>query len=610
MSGDLLPYYNRELSYLRKLGKEFALAYPDVAPLLRIDAEAGQDPYVERLIEAVAYLNARTRKKLDDDFPELSEALLGVLYPHYLAPIPPMAIAQFELDKAQGGMVIGHAIPRGAQLETEEVAGESCAFRTAADLRLFPLRVADVSLTPLSRTPSSPRLREAVEVLRIKLASFGEAPLSAMKFDTLRFYLAGETLHANGLYELIFNDAVGVAVATSSDDPEPILLPKGCLQPVGFARDEALLPTSPRSFEGYRLLTEYFALPERYRFFALQGLLKAAGANAGMSLEVQIYVRTKREDLHTNLSADSVRLGCVPIVNLFEQRADPFRLTQARSAYHVVPDVRRPEALEIYSVDEVVATDRDGQTIPIQPFYSVSHSLEREPRRAFWYAARRPGGLRRGRDDSGTEIDLSLVDLQFSPSAPADWTITVQTTCLNRDLPAQLPVGGGRPRMKLLAGGPLAPIRLVTPPTPTRRRPQRHGVLWRLISHLSLNQISLVQGPEGAATLREILSLYEHVGSAEHAARISGLQQVRARRKTARIISGNASGFCRGVEVEVDFDEQRFADGGLYLFASVLERFLGLYASINSFSQLTVRSSQREGIFCQWPPRAAELQLL
>ena len=611
MSDELLPYYNRELAFIRQMGAEFAAAHPKIAGRLRMVAETTTDPHVARMIEAFAYISARIRHKLDDDFPEVSEALLGVLYPHYLAPIPSMAIVQFVLDRQQGELVGGYPIARGAAVETEPINGQPCRFRTCYPTTLWPVEVAaaEVRGQPFAAPPV--RLAaEAQAVVRLRLQTFSEnVPFAQLEFDSLRFFLKGQSQYVHDLYELMLNDTIGVAVAASPSDPEPVVLGRDCVRPVGFERDEGMLEYPARSFWGYRLLSEYFAFPEKFLFVDL-AIPRAVRSKLGTALEVFLFAERHSPDLEKMIDRDTFQLGCCPMVNLFKQRAEPITLDHARTEYRIVPDARRPLAHEVYSVDRVVATSPDNQEREFLPFYSIQHGRRGDAPRRFWYASRRPAGYAGGQVDEGTEVFLSFVDLDFRPSAPADWTIDVETTCLNRDLPRRLPFGGGQPRLQLATAAPVSKILCVTAPTPTRRPALRHGTVWRLISHLSLNHLSLVECEDGADALREILKLYDYVDSAESQAAIDGLVGVASRRVTGRVGGPVSAGFCRGVEVTLTFDEDRFTGGGLFLFASVLERFLGLYTSINSFTKTIATTNKREGPLRRWPPRAGERVLL
>ena len=613
MSETLLPYYNRELAYLRRLGAEFAEAHPKIAGRLRIGADVTEDPHVARLVEAVAYLNARTRFKLEDDFPEITEAMLGVLYPHYLNPIPAMAILQFALDPEQTELTTGYFVPAGTQVETEPIHGEPCRFRTCYPVTVWPIDLESATLArPPFTAPPTPRSGQAAALLHLSLRTrAASVPFSAMPLTALRFYLNGLPQHVYALYELLFNHALEVAVSGGVETGPPTVLPAHALRPVGFALDEGMLSYPARSFPGYRLLTEYFAFPNKFLFVDLTGLDEELMSRMGNRLDVYIYLRRVSADLEQNLSADTFRLGCTPMVNLFRQRAEPIALTHAEPEYRVVADARRPQAMEVYSIDRVTATSPEGATVEYLPFYSTRHSEVNADRPAFWHMTRRAVGYKGGQVDLGTEVYLSLVDLGFQPSAPAGWTLDVETTCLNRDMPHRLPFGGGQPRLQRSeGGGPLAPLLCLTPPTRTLRPALRHGTGWRLISHLVLNHLSL-EGDEAAGALREILKLYDFTDSADTRARIDGLVGVSSRRVVGRVSDlRQGEVFTKGVEVTIQFDEDRFSGSGLFLFASVLEHFLALYCSVNSFSKMIATTLQREGELNRWPARAGTKTLL
>ncbi|HXM77164.1 MAG TPA: type VI secretion system baseplate subunit TssF, partial [Thermoanaerobaculia bacterium] len=309
--------------------------------------------------------------------------------------------------------------------------------------------------------------------------------------------------------------------------------------------------------------------------------------------------------LERGVNAQTFRLNCAPVANLFEQIAEPVRLSHLQSEYRVIPDVGRQAAMEVYSVDEVSSARPDQERPTVyQPFYSIRHSREGEAGQAFWHAGRRPS---QRKEDEGTEVYLTFVDLSFRPLVPEAETLTVRTTCSNRDLPGRLPFGNPEGDFHLEGAGVFSAIRCLRKPTPSLRIPLRRGAHWRLISHLSLNYLSLVER-EGAASpeaLQEILKLYDFSDSSATRQQIAGIARVAARR-VLRPIGTSHAGFVRGVEVTVEFDEQQFIGSGVFLFASVLERFFGLYASVNSFAQTIATSRQREGVLKRWPARAGE----
>ena len=614
MTDELLPYYNRELAFIRDLGEEFAKSNPKIAGRLRWSGDHSEDPHVSRMIEAFAFLNARIRHKLDDDFPEITAALMGVLYPHYLAPLPSAAIVQCQLDPGQAELTAGYPVPRGSTLETEPIHGMNmpCRFRTCYDLTLWPLDVATAEYQgrPFS-APSTAASSQAAAVVRIVLKTFSEkVAIESLDLDSARFYLHGQSQYIHDLYEVVLNNCIGAAVAPAAPDARAILLPPTAIRPVGFARNEGLVDYSPRSFLGYRLLSEYFTFPEKFMFFEVAGLGEVL-PQVGQQDELHLFLYLNRHlpDLERQVSADNFRLGCTPMVNLFRQRAEPIAWGHTKTEYRVVPDARRPAAHEIYTIERVTGTSPRDEQLEFVPFYSTQHAAGTEQPRAFWHATRRPAGYVGGEVDHGTEMYISLVDLDLQPAHLHNWTIHVDTICLNRDLPPRLPFGGGEPQLQLTKGGPLARIECLTAPTPTFRPDPRHRTMWQLISHLSLNHMSLFDTQAGAEPLREILRLYEPTGSVEAAAVIDGLQNVDSRRIVGRVSGPTAAGFCRGLEVTLHFDEEKFSGSGMYLFASVLERFLALYCSLNSFTKTRLRTNQRPGIVSQWPARAGEMVL-
>jgi type VI secretion system protein ImpG len=607
MPDELLTYYERELSYLRQIGAEFAAKYPKIAGRLQLEADKSEDPHVERLIQAFAFLTARVHHKIDDEFPEITDALLSVLYPHYLAPIPSMAIVQFVPDPEQGKLTSGHHIQQGSVLYSQPVGGTSCRFRTCSSVTLWPIEVTSARF----EEPGRPAPSQTRTVLRLSLRCLGGTALPELALDRLRFFLHGESSLAYALYELLCNHTCQVQLCPPAgpNERQPIVLSPSCLYPVGFGHDEGLLPYSPRSFLGYRLLQEYFTFPQKFLFLELGELHRAVQAGWREGLDVLLFL-DRAPRLEQPIHADTFRLGCTPIINLFQQIAEPIRVSHAQTEYRVIPDVRRQGTTEVYSIDAVTCTAPHLQEpLDVQPFYSLRHAAEHVQQQAFWYASRRPS---QRKDDAGTEVYLSLVNLAFEPTLPAADTLTVHVTCTNRDLAGKLPFGGGERRerqdFQLEGAAPLAQIRCLTKPTETGRSPQRRGAQWRLISHLSLNYLSICEG--GREALQEILQLYDFSDSAVVRQHIAGITNVTSRRVIGRPASMPWNGFCRGLEVTVEFDEEKYVGSGVFLFASVLEKFFGLYTSLNSFTQMIARTQQREEPLKRWPPRAGEQILL
>lgn len=585
MNDELLRHYERELSYLRKTGAEFARTNPKIAGRLRIGEDSVEDPHVSRLVESVALLNARVRQKLEDDYPELTRSFLNALYPHYLAPVPSMAIVQM-IPKSD--LTAGYDVPAGSLLESAPVGGEPCRFRTCFPMTLYPVRIESVKLSgrPLV-APVVPDFEDAAAALRIVMrCATPEVTFASMGVRSLRFYIRGDYQFATRLYELIHNEALGVALGSGANDSEPLVLDKESVRPVGFAPDEAILPSPAASFPGYRLLTEYFTFPQKFLFFEIVDIDPAALAHTADGLEIFLYVRKTSPELERDTGLESIALGCTPIVNLYEHRAEPIELRHTTHEYPIVPDSRRVATTEVYAVDRVVGVAPDGSGADYSPFYSVRHATSRDTQSRFWSASRRAAVGEHGRRIPGSDVFVTLVDLDMDPSIPDETVLEVHTTCLNRDLPGQLPFGGGQPYMQMAeSGAPLEAIHCLTQPTATVRPHFEGAAQWRLISHLMLNHLSLFDGEDSGNALREILKLYDFRDSPQTRATIQGLAHVSCRDAVARAPAARHGSICRGTEVRLEFDPRAYAGSEMFLFATVLERFLALYTSINSFTR-------------------------
>jgi len=624
MRDDLLLYYERELTYLRRLGAEFAARYPKVASRLQLEPTKCEDPHVERLLEGFAFLAARVHHRLDDDLPEVSEAMLDVLHPQYVRPLPSFSLTEIELDPELGKLPGGFHVPRGSELRSRPVQGMPCRFRTCYDTTLWPMRVASAEWTAADRVGPGARVGEAVGAIRIELRAFDGMRLGqimpgkpnansaadgagALRPEALRLHLAGDASVADALHELLLNSCARVVVR-DPDQPSraPIVLPATTITPVGFEEHDALLPYPRRTFGGFALLQELFAFPQKFLFVDVNRLAEAlhalgAGPRAELWFIIAPFERAERRQiLELGINARTFRLGCTPVVNLFEQVAEPILLTQRATEYAVVPDVRRRLEIETWSVDSVMGvTPGEGEPHAIEPLYGFRHGRA-DAAGTFWHAVRRATGWR---TDRGTEVFMSFADLSGQLRAPDAEVASLTLTCFNGDLPSRLPFGvDERGDFELAQGGPVRRVICLVRPTPVIQPPLGKPLLWRLISTLSLNHLSLVE--DGREALREMLRLHNVGDSTGGERQIQGLVSVRSAPAYARVAADQGIAFARGRRVELELDEEHFPGGGAFLFASVLERFLAQYATMNSFTQLAARSRQRKRVLREWAPRA------
>ncbi len=609
MSDSLLPYYDRELAAIRKLAGEFAEANPKVAGRLRVTADAVDDPHVERLLEGVAFLAARVQHRLDDDAPELSDALLELLCPHLLAPVPSMSTVRL-LPKPEAKLA--NQVARGTRLQTQPVRGEALHYRTCHASTLWPLAVQRAKLAGLPiQAPANPHAPRAAAVLRLSLATTVPGlNISELAPDRLRLHLRGSGPAAVQLLELLCTSTVSVALADGVDDKRPTFLPREALAQVGFESDEAALPWPQRAFSGHRLLTEYFAFPEKFLYIELSGLEARSLVQAQPTMEVFIYLSRGHADLERSVDAGHFVLGATPVVNLFHQTAEPVAMDGTQSEWLVVPDARRPAALEIYALDAVRFSRPDApQPRRVPHFQRLRHdeSGEAGAQQISWMASRRPAPAVLG----GTETRLMLRDPQFDPALPADGVLSIDTLCCNRDLPSLLPFGGGQPALRITdPAAPAAGAECLTPPTATLRPTLRERSGWRLVSHLALNHLGVTGGPQAALALREMLRLHDLRGTAETQLALDGLLAVQAVPGVARLPGVRPGSFARGLDITLTFDAQAWNAGGLFLLAAVLERFFALQVSVNGFVRTSVRLNGRSDLVATWPARSGTRVLM
>ncbi|RJG06136.1 type VI secretion system baseplate subunit TssF [Noviherbaspirillum cavernae] len=607
----LLPYYERELSYLRRLSHDFSRRYPKVANRLSLSGETCDDPHVERLIESFAFLTSRIHKKLDDDFPEITDSLLSVIYPQYLRPFPSTSIAHFDAGSASAQLTKSAHIPRGTMLHTQPVRGISCRFRTTYDVDILPVRIVRASHETIidSAGLRNELIKSTSSVIRLDLACQSESVgFGGIGMERLRLFLNGDASVVSLIREAIFSKAVGLWVSTPFSS-EKIELPLTAIRPVGFSAEDTLLDQDVRTHHAYQLLLEYFAFPEKFNFIDIDfdGLYTRLPLQV-RELEIRIGIKgdvaqnNPASGLLDRISKDNFVLGCTPVVNLFSQMPEPIRVTETSSSYPIIVDSRRSQAFDIYSIDRVFKVQKttDGEEVnEFRPFYSVRHGAQQEDPARYWHV-----NYAEGESSNDCLMEISLVDETLNPQRPETSTLSLGLTCTNRDLPSQLPFGLVEGDLFIEGGSIAKTVRFLRKPTPTFRFMRGRGAQWRLISSLSLNHLSLTS--EGVDVIKEMLALYDITRSPSNSKQIHGIVSIENRPVTARMKGNPYPTFVRGLEIRIGLDEAHYAGIGLFMFAQVLDHFFGLYVHTNSFTQLVIVSSQsgQELVRCQ--PRSGE----
>ncbi|MEI7699705.1 MAG: type VI secretion system baseplate subunit TssF [Planctomycetia bacterium] len=606
MRESLDVWFRRELEFFRRNSGDFARRFPRIAARLSLGAAGVADPHVERLIQAFAYLNARTMLRLDDSFPELVDAMLGVISPQQLLPIPSMAIVELQLDRAQKELFGGCVIDRGTLLDSERVGTGTCRFRTCAPVQLYPLEVRGVELSGRPFPPlAASGMKDAQALLKISLSGFDpRLSLSAMNVDCLQFFVAEPNYErAARLMQLICSDTLQI-VAQPGGTTDCRVLSEARIHPLGMDCEHGVLPRNSRIFHGYQLVTEYFVMPARFLFFEIRGLKAAFETCPGGVLDLFLLLGRSDNELQGTIRSESIRTGCTPIVNLFSRTADGIPLNYREAEYRVIPDAREEDHLEIYSVDAVALDDQLGEQRQLQPFFARS-LVAAADHAGYWHSIRRPGPVEGdpGLLNSSTEVYLSLVDPHFSCSKAASGMLLPTVTCFNRSLPEQLshrqrtvPVNFSLTN----GGGPVGTIRCHVAPTPVYRNSLGRDNLWALVSQLSLNHLSLASEPDGLASLQEILSLNDPADSVQTRNLIAGVEAISA----APCVRRMQQSFVRGIEISLLLQDEKFSGDSAWMFARILNAFFSLYASINSFTVLRANTvgRSRQGLDAwRWP---------
>ena len=593
---DLIEYYKRELAYLRNQGADFSARYPKVASRLAFGGAESPDPHTERLIEANAFLAARVHRDLDREFPQVAAALLESQCPSLMQPVPSISIAQLALDPTQGKVTAGYVVPRHTSLVARTATGETCRMRTAWDNVLWPLNITDVRLSGAS-------------TLCLQVSCTEGLTANELALDSMRLHLHGDWMSTMPLYELLVSAVTGVDVVDAQGQLRH--LPRTAWREVGYDEDQSVLPNPPHATAAYGLIQEYFSFPGKFHFFDLTGLSGQTGQ--GAHFELRLLMDRSARGLR-GLDAESFKLGCVPIVNLFNRTSEPISIDHRHHEFLLVGDRQFESTTEVHSILSVLASDPDAERPQRLPAFAALDAQKSPHANAsgqqanpeasadvFW-SSRREASLRA--NITGTDIFLSFVDPNNTRCTPSEPVVFAQLLCTNRRLASQL-----RPQTRLRAEN-LSSSLVVTclyKPSEQRDPPLSGATLWRLVSLLRLNHQSLVGGANGVQTLREMLSLFAS-RSARDTGQINGVLYLEARGVTARLGSDAWRGFCRGTEVQLGFDETAFVGGSPLLLSAVLARFFALYTTVNSFVRLTARRNGED--WKRWEPMCGRQHLL
>ncbi|MHC4474375.1 MAG: type VI secretion system baseplate subunit TssF [Planctomycetota bacterium] len=611
----LLDLYNRELAHLRAMGAEFAKEFPKIAGRLGglDEFQPCRDPFVERLLEGVAFLAARVQLKLNAEFPRFTQSLLETVYPHFLAPTPSMCVVQFQPDLDEGGLADGFTIARGSSLYSILGKGDQtrCEYRTGHDVTLWPVQLTEASYyTRELGSIGVTNLPDAAAGVRLRIQSTAGLKFSEVKMGSLILHVMGAGETAMHLYEQFFANASAVVVQPASKPtPWQNVLASSCIRRTGFENERKLLPYDSRSFQGYRLLQEYFAFPQRFMFVEIADLADSIKNCDEDQLDIIVLFSEQNAELEGVVKADNFGLFCTPAINLFEKRLDRISVSDKFFEFHVVPDRTRPLDFEVYKITNVTgygaSAEKQQEFFPFYLARDLADSgqggyyvVNRVPRSS----SQTPGSQgRRSRSYPGSEVYLSIVDSSAAPYSSDLKQLGMEALCTNRDLPVHMPVGLRGTDFTLEKAAPCRSIRCVAGPTTPKPSVTEGEIAWRAINHLSLNYLSLADTADGmgASALRDILRLYGDTSDLQIRKQIDGVKSVGCKPITRRLTAAGSVAFIRGLEVTVTVEEALFEGTGVFLLGAVLEQFFARYVSINSFTETVVKTPER-GEIMRW----------
>ncbi|MDR2416720.1 MAG: type VI secretion system baseplate subunit TssF [Holosporales bacterium] len=577
----IITYYQKELSFLRSCGQDFATHFPNIAQRLDFNKTPSTDPHVERLLESFALLTGRLQQQIDDLAPEIATALLDALYPSFTRPIPSMALFCFDIDQSASAQSPGICVQKASQLFINGNDSSLCFFKTAHDLPLWPIEVLSCQV----KNPDELQM-EAPAYLHLRMRWYGPANQGP---SSLRFYLLGSEETKNLLYKALFAQDFPVLVGNEEREPLRSLPP---LQTIGWKDEENLLPLLHEQHRGFRLLEEYFAFPQKF-----------LGADI-TAIPTEIWQETLSFYLPvTGLEGKKINIGphlfgfnYVPGINLFDTVGEPIALDYTQTETLVIPDQRRYFSQEIYSINRVCAVNIEAPTeAEIPSYYTATYRMQQQAPTLFWIAKRK---LTTSADLQGTDVFLSFVNLALQLDRPAEEVVYAHLSCTNRRSAEEIPDNG---LFQIEQALPVKQIFCVERPTTAKAPPMSGEILWKLVALLSFESLSLSgESSNMLEQLKELLSILSK-RIAPYQQDIHTLANIECSPSTRRLGRDGWRGFIPGQWIKLTIDDKKDGTANPILFSGVLSEFFRSYVSYNSFVETSVQEVHKTGITKTWP---------
>jgi type VI secretion system protein ImpG len=571
----LSEYYQYELSHLRSAGSEFASKFPKIARRLDLSNNESSDPHVERMIESFAFLTGKLQKQIDDQFPEIAYSLLDALYKPLVLPTPSCVMVNFDVDLLRASKAPGFSIPKDTPLHATSHSGEICSFRTSHEIKLWPMEITNVVLVQKEHIPSY--YARSTYYLKVSLKYNGTS--GSKTPDKLRFYILGDALLRGKIFSSLF--MANENVLLQQNDGYEFIPP---ISEIGLEDNESLIPYPCGVFKGFRLLQEYFVFADKFLGFDIM-IPESVNINGESTLYIPMEY-----DISMNISSKNLSLSSVPAINLFTKISEPLRLDYRQVEYCVIPDYRRYSSNEIYSIEKMVSVDAvNNDEIEIPEFFSSDYPVS--DKKFYWKSRRKKSYMP---ETLGDDVYLSFIDMNFDPLLPPDNVFYAYTLCTNRYVAEQIPVNGA---LQIELSAPIKNVYCFDRPTNQKPSIKSGQILWKLISALSFNSISFTS--EGIDKIRNVLNVFADVASSPLSGEVDSIFEVNCELKTKRINNGQTwYGFARGSCIEIVFDES-IPNFGLPL-SMIISKFLSSYTSINTFVEVCVKNTLKNGILKKW----------
>lgn len=621
MDPRLLQFYTQELAHVRDTGAEFAARFPKIASRLAMDATEVHDPYVERLLEGFAFLTARVQLRLHEEFPRFTEQLLNRISPNFLAPVPAMGVVQLNPNTSDVALKKGIEVKAGTVLQSQVAKGiqTPCKFRVGHALTLWPLVISNVEHGAFKGTPPKVPGKGVVRsALHVKIDNATQSPLSQLQLDTLDFHVSCGDEYAYTLFERVSSRTAVIGIRATGQS-NWLYSPCDQLSRLGLNDVEALLPADSKQFSGTRLLQEFFAFPQRFLFFRIQGLQRHLANFNQSSFELALCFVDSHAELDRVVGTDSLALNCTPVINLFEQGCDRVMLDERLHEVHVQPNRSKPLDFEVHSILNVQGHGQNKvQAVP--PLYALSE--ESESAQPHFISRRTPTQVSEKQQRVGGRSSYTGSDVYLGLTLPTGeltkshglQQLAVRALCTNRDLPLLMPVGQGPTDLAWPGNLPLKSIRFVRGPS-RPKAPQHNGQnCWQLIEHLSVNYLGLIdQGDAstgtGAAVFTQLLRLHADPAQLAHQHMAQAIQCIESQSTVARIVRQGRPAVVRGLKVIITIDELAMQGSGVAVLGAVLARYLAAHVSVNSFVQTSVKALHT-GVIVEFPAISGNRPLL